>query len=183
MRDINNDRWENVIEYSIPTAEELEQVAKVLCERALSDAKSQLHPLLQNFELDCLDQRPEFLRAFKCALEHEISRKLAAWHPGIQTIFSYEEAPFKNIEDWHGSIIFLLKVPCLTEEVKALGKKLDNSLEPVCKIGKEENRSNGDHRREIGGSFFIASGNATKLFETIDEPFNDIPLSVLLFVE
>lgn len=56
-------------------------------------------------------------------------------------------------------------------------------LEPVCKIGKEENRSNGDHRREIGGSFFIASGNATKLFETIDEPFNDIPLSVLLFVE
>lgn len=128
MSDINDDRCENAIECSIPTSEEFEQVAKVLCERALSDAKSQLHPLVQNFELDRLDQRPAFLRAFKCALEHGISRKLTAWHPGIQTIFSYEEAPFENIEDWHGSIILLVKVPCLTEEMKELGKKLDCSL-------------------------------------------------------
>ena len=56
-------------------------------------------------------------------------------------------------------------------------------LEPVCKIGKEENGSDGDHGREIGSSFFIASSNATKLFETIDEPFHDIPFSVVLFVE
>jgi hypothetical protein len=128
MSDINNDRRENAIEYSIPTSEELEQVAKVLCERVLSDAKSQLHPLLQNLELDRLDQRPEFLRAFKCALEHKIAQKLAAWHPGIQTIFSYDGTPFEKIEDWHSSINLLVKVPCFTEEVKELGKKLDRSL-------------------------------------------------------
>ena len=128
MRDINDYRFENSIECSMPTSEEFEQVAKVLCERALSDAKSQLHPLLQNFELDRLDQRPQFLRAFKCALEHKISRKLAAWHPGIQAIFSYEEPSFKNIEDWHGSIILLVKVPFFTEGVKELGKKLDCNL-------------------------------------------------------
>jgi hypothetical protein len=112
MRGIDNDRGENAIEYDIPTSEELEQVAKVLCERALNDAKSQLHPLLQTIELDRLDQRPEFLRVYKCVLKHKISQKLAAWHPGIQTIFSYEGTPFENMEDWHGSIYLLVKIPC-----------------------------------------------------------------------
>lgn len=56
-------------------------------------------------------------------------------------------------------------------------------LEPVCKIGKEKNGSNGNHGREVGGTFFIARGNAPELFEPIDESFNDISLLVLLFVE
>ena len=56
-------------------------------------------------------------------------------------------------------------------------------LEPVCKIRKEENGSNGDHGREVGSSFFIASGNASKLLETIDESFNNISLAIMLFVE
>jgi hypothetical protein len=36
-------------------------------------------------------------------------------------------------------------------------------LEPVCKIRKQENRSNCDHGREIAGAFFIARGNPTEL--------------------
>jgi hypothetical protein len=128
MSDIDSDQWENAIEYSIPTSEELEQVAKVLCERALSDAKSQLHPLLQNLELDRLDQRLEFLRAFKCALEHKIAQTMAAWYPSIQAIFSYDATPYEIIRDWDGSIHLLVKVPFLTEEVKELGKKLEGSL-------------------------------------------------------
>ena len=36
-------------------------------------------------------------------------------------------------------------------------------LEPVCKIRKEENGSESNHGRKISGSFFITSGNATKL--------------------
>ena len=56
-------------------------------------------------------------------------------------------------------------------------------LEPVCKIGKEENGSDGDHSSKVGCPFFIASGNATELLETIDEPFNDVSLFVMLFVE
>lgn len=128
MRDINNDRWKNVIEYSIPTSEELEQVAKVLCERALNDAKSQLHPLLQNIELDRLDQRPEFLQAFKCGLEQQIARKLTRWYPDILAIFSFELTPPKRVEDWDGSIHLLVKVPQLTKDVETIGKNLDGSL-------------------------------------------------------
>jgi hypothetical protein len=56
-------------------------------------------------------------------------------------------------------------------------------LEPVCKIGKEENGSNGNHGSEIHSSLFIASGNATELLETIDETFHNISLSVVLFIE
>jgi len=56
-------------------------------------------------------------------------------------------------------------------------------LEPVCKIRKEENGSNGDHGCKVGGSFFIASGNASELFETIDEPFHNIPFFVILFTK
>ena len=42
---------------------------------------------------------------------------------------------------------------------------------------------NGDHGSEVGGSFFIAGGNATKLLETIDESFHDISLAVVLLIE
>jgi hypothetical protein len=128
MSNVNSDQWENAIEYSIPTSEELEQVAKVLCERTLNDAKIHLHPLLQNIELDRLDQRPEFLKAFKCALEHKIAQKMATWYPGIQAVFRFDVKPTKNTEDWDGSIHLLVKVPQLTKQVEALGKKLDSSL-------------------------------------------------------
>jgi hypothetical protein len=128
MSDIDNDRWENAIAYSIPTSQELEQVAKVLCERALNDAKSQLHPLLQNIEFDRLDQRPEFLKAFKSALEQIIVQKMATWCPSIQAIFRFDVTPTENIEDWDGAIHLLVKVPQLTKEVEAIGKNLDGNL-------------------------------------------------------
>jgi hypothetical protein len=128
MSGLNNDRWENVIEYSIPTSEALEQVAKVLCERALNDAKGQLHPLLQNIELDRLDQRSEFLQAFKCGLEQQIARKLTCWYPDILAIFSFESRPTKRVEDWDGSIHLLVKVHHLTKEMEPVRKILDNNL-------------------------------------------------------
>jgi len=56
-------------------------------------------------------------------------------------------------------------------------------LEPVCKIGEQENGSNGNHGREIDGTFFIASGNTTKLLETIDKPFDNVSFVIMLFVE
>ena len=63
------------------------------------------------------------------------------------------------------------------------GNSIQLILEPVCKIRKEEDRSNRNHGREVGGSFFIASGDATKLLETIDKPFDDVSFSIVLFVE
>lgn len=128
MSDINNRRMEKLGQYDVPPAKELDQVANDLCQGCLTEAKGQLHPLLQNTELNRLDQRREFLQAFKSTLEQQIARKLAAWYPGIQVIFSYDATPINNTEDWDGTIHLLAKVPRLSKQLKVLSKKLDNSL-------------------------------------------------------
>jgi hypothetical protein len=128
MSDVNKWRQERSVEQVIPAPEDLGATANELCEKALEDAKSQLHPLLQNTELGRLSQRGEFLRAFKSALEQRIARKLAAWQPGVQAIFKYDETRMENVENWDGSIHLLVKVPRLSNRMKALGKKLDQSL-------------------------------------------------------
>jgi hypothetical protein len=56
-------------------------------------------------------------------------------------------------------------------------------LEPVCKIGKQENGSNGNPGRKVGSSFFIASGDTTKLLEAMDEPFKHVSLVIVRFIE
>ena len=110
------------------TAKDLRQVADDLCEKALRDAKDQLHPLLQNRELYVLDKRSEFTRAFKSALEDRIARILAAWQPGVQAVFKFEETPRENWETWDGSIHLLVKVPSLSDALKSFARKLDRSL-------------------------------------------------------
>ena len=125
MRDVNSWRWEVLTEHVIPDASDFGKAADDIREKALSDARNQLHPLLRKVELDRLDQRDEFLRAFKRALEQNIARKLALWLPGVQSIFSYDETPTEN---WDSSIRLLIKVPRLSKAVKVLGKTLDNSL-------------------------------------------------------
>lgn len=57
-----------------------DQAASDLCEKALNEAKGQLHALLHNVAIDRLDKRGEFTQAFKGALEQSIARKLAAGH-------------------------------------------------------------------------------------------------------
>ena len=47
--------------------------------------------------------------------------------------------------------------------LELLNKRDVSYLEPVCKIRKQENRSESNHGREISSSFFITSRNATKL--------------------
>jgi len=59
----------------------------------------------------------------------------------------------------------------------------NSNLEPVCKIRKEENGSDGNHGGEVGSSFFVARGNPTKLLEAIDEAFHDISFAIVRFVE
>lgn len=127
MSDVSNRRLKPV-QIGLPLLRELDHAANDLCQKALKEAKSQFHPLLHNAELDRLDQRQEFLQAFRCALEQRVARKLAAWYPDIQAIFRYEETPIKSMEDWNGSIYLLVKIPHLSEDVDALGKMLDRSL-------------------------------------------------------
>ena len=107
---------------------ELANTVNDLCENALDDAKSQLHPLLQNIELDRLDRRAEFLQAFKNALEQRIAQKLHLWQPGIQAVFKFDETPADMRNDWDGSIHLLVKVPRLSEALKELGQRLDQTL-------------------------------------------------------
>jgi hypothetical protein len=99
MRDIGNGRMEHPHESSIPQEDEFGQIAIALCESTLNEAKNQLHSTLQDVQSGRLDQRPEFLQAFRSALKHQISRQLVTWCPSIQTIFTYSETPFENIED------------------------------------------------------------------------------------
>jgi hypothetical protein len=108
MNDVNYWRREKSVEYLSPAAKDIGQVVNDLCEKALEDAKRQLHPLLQNTELDRLDQRTEFLQAFKSGLEQRIARKLAIWQPSVQAVFKYDETPTENREAWDGSIHLLV---------------------------------------------------------------------------
>lgn len=107
---------------------DFEQAANELCETALNDAKGQLHPLLQNTELERLNQRSEFIQAFKSAMEQRIARKLASWQPDVQAVFKFDETRMKNSESWDGSIHLLVMVSHLSNGVKALGEMLDQSL-------------------------------------------------------
>ena len=107
---------------------ELEQEVNKLCEKALNDAKSQLHPLLHNVELERLDQRKEFTQAFKSALEQQIARTLAVWQPNVQAVFRFDTSRIKSNERWDGSIHLLIMVSKLSKKVKLLGEMLDKIL-------------------------------------------------------
>ena len=105
-----------------------EQMTVELCEKALKDAKAQLHPLLRSIELDRLEKRSDFVQAFRFALEHRIARKLASWRPDVQAVYRFDETQRGPGGRWDGSIHLLLKVPRLSNTLMGLGKKLDRSL-------------------------------------------------------
>jgi len=128
MSQISNPSRQKPANSDLLSARKFAHAADELCVAALNEARSQLHPLLQNIELGRLDQRQEFLRIFKCALGQHIAQKLSAGCPEIQAIFKYEERPWKNTEGWDASIHLLVKVPSLSDDVDILGKMLDSSV-------------------------------------------------------
>ena len=117
-----------LVEPVTPASDDFGDVANDLCEKALNDAKEQLHPLLRELELDRLEKRTEFVQAFKSALEKRIARKLAAWQPSVEAVFKFDETLAENREAWDGSLHLLVKVPRLSDAIKTLNKKLDQSL-------------------------------------------------------
>jgi len=128
MSDIKNWRWEKSTERVSPADKDFGQAARDICDKSLNEAKEQLHPLLRNVDMERLVQRNDFLQAFKSALERRIARKLATWQPGVQAVFKFDETPMESLERWDGSIHLLVKVPRLSNTVKALGKTLDKVL-------------------------------------------------------
>jgi hypothetical protein len=128
VSDIDNGRATQPAQPYASAPKDLEKAANELCEKALNDARAQLHPLLMHVTLDRLDQRYEFIQAFKNALERRIARKLADWLPGVQAVFRFDESMNENPNSWDGSIRLLVKVPRLSNAVRKLSKKLDQRL-------------------------------------------------------
>jgi hypothetical protein len=107
---------------------EFAQAANALCAKALEDARARLHPLVRSTDVRLLSQRIEFVQAFKRSLEQRIAQKLAAWQPGVQAVYSYDESWMESRERWDGSIHLLVKVPRLSSAVGSFGENLDKSL-------------------------------------------------------
>lgn len=128
MNDRNTWEWRSSIDRRIPARYNVGKVTAELCENALNDAKRRLHPLLRNVALDRLDQRGEFLQAFKSALETRIARQLAAWRPNVQAVFQFDERRIVDIQTWDGSIYLLAKVPILSNTVEVVARELDHGL-------------------------------------------------------
>jgi hypothetical protein len=128
MKNMSFRGWNKENEPVVPLPNDLSQVANKLCETALEDAKAQIHPLLRNSDLHRLGQRVEFAKAFKLALERRIAQNLALWQPDVQAVFQFEESWMESQNSWDGSIHLLVKVPRLSNAIKAMGKALDNSL-------------------------------------------------------
>lgn len=105
----------------------LARTADLLCAKALHDARTRLHPLLQSADVNRLERRTDFLQAFKSALEERVARQLAAWLPGVQAVFKFEDI-YSNDTAWDGNIHLLVEVPRLSERVRDLAKKLDTYL-------------------------------------------------------
>jgi hypothetical protein len=128
MNDMYPIRREGSAEVVVHSGSDFGHVANEICEKALNDAKEQLHPLIRSAELRRLRKRSEFVDAFKRALEKRIAQSLAAWQPGILAIFQFDDAWTERRDTWDGSIHLLVKVPRLSAAIKTLGRKLDHSL-------------------------------------------------------
>jgi len=128
MSDVYDRSSRRSVNPATPPSNDFGVVANDLCEKALNDAREQLHPLLREVELDRLEKRSEFVQAFKSALEKRIARKLAAWQPGVEAVFKFDGTLAENRDAWDGSLHLLVKVPRLSDAIKPLSKKLDQSL-------------------------------------------------------
>lgn len=83
MKDVENWHRAKSVEHAVPVVKDFGQAANDICEKALTDAKEQLHPLIRNAELSRLRKRSEFVQAFKLALERRIAQEMTVWQPGI----------------------------------------------------------------------------------------------------
>jgi hypothetical protein len=128
MKALRNWRRAESGEQMSPVVKDFGRAARDICDKALNEAKEELHPLLRNVDMVRLAQRNDFLQAFKSALERRIARKLASWQPDVQAVFKYDETRMENMDHWDGSIHLLVKIPRLSNSVRALARQLDRSL-------------------------------------------------------
>ena len=81
---------QEVIEGLLESPYAFRQVVEELCEKALMNAKSQLHPLLQQVDLEKLGQRREFVQGFKEALERAVAERIVLWLPSVKVVYKFD---------------------------------------------------------------------------------------------
>lgn len=104
------------------------KTANEVCEKALDDARAELHPLLRTVDVNHLETRNEFIEAFKSALEKQIAKRLALWQPSIQSVFRFDNSHAADDPSWDGKIHLLVKVPRVSKAIKSFGRNLDKYL-------------------------------------------------------
>lgn len=124
----NKLRRDDPAAWDIPAVNEIARTADELCEKALNDAKAKLHPLLRTVDVNRLEGRTEFLQSFRSALEQRIAKSLALWQPSVQSVFRFDDTHASHDPSWDGTIHLLVKVPRLSDAIKAFGKSLDKHL-------------------------------------------------------
>jgi hypothetical protein len=128
MRNVSIWHREKVHVDALPAAVFFTRQANELCEKALNEAKSRLHPLLRSMDVNRLDGRKEFIHSFRSSLEHRIAKRLALWQPSVQAVFQFEETLLVDDTRWDGTIHLLAKVARISDSLKMFGKKLDKNL-------------------------------------------------------
>jgi hypothetical protein len=119
---------QEVIEGLFKSALEFRQVSEELCEKALMDAKTQLHPLLQQVELEKLGQRREFVQAFRHSLEGVVAESIALWLPLVKVVYRFDALRGRSTDDWDNRIHLLILVPRLLPSINELGAELDREM-------------------------------------------------------
>ena len=119
---------QEVIEGLFKSGLEFRQVSEELCEKALMDAKTQLHPLLQQVELEKLGQRREFVQAFRHSLEGVVAESIALWLPLVKVVYRFDALRGRSTDDWDNRIHLLILVPRLLPSINELGAELDREM-------------------------------------------------------
>ena len=119
---------QGVLEDLIQNPSAFRQGSSELCEKALMDAKTQLHPLLQQVDLEKLGQRREFVQAFKHALERAVAERIALWLPSVKAIYKFGPPRVSSTEGWDNTVHLLILVPRLLPSINELGTMLDHEI-------------------------------------------------------
>ena len=119
---------QGVIEDLLQNSDACRQGSSELCEKALMDAKVQLHPLLQQVDLEKLGQRREFVQAFKHALESAVAERMVLWLPSVKAVYEFGPPRGNSLECWDNRVRLLILVPRLLPSINELGTMLDHEI-------------------------------------------------------
>lgn len=119
---------QEVIEGLLESPYAFRQGSSELCEQALMDAKTQLHPLLQQVDLEKLGQRREFVQGFKEALERAVAERIVLWLPSVKVVYKFDPTRVSSTGGWDNTIHLLMLVPSLLPSINELGTMLDREI-------------------------------------------------------